>query len=144
MIAKVILLPSLVASASAFLLAAPALPQNNVLATLPVRTAPMMQFGGLAQKKVTKKVAPAKKAAPVKKVVPKPAAKKLKVAPKKPTQVKKTVDTKATRPARSQWDRKPPGKNQVVRLRAPAPKEFAYGLPGNYNIIGGGALNFDP
>jgi hypothetical protein len=136
MIAKIVLLPSLVASASALLLS-PALPQNHVLATSPIRAAPVMQFGGLAQKKVVKK------AAPVKKAVPKPAAKKVKAA-KKPTQVKKAVDTKATRPAQSQWDRKAPGKNQVVRLRAPAPKEFAYGLPGNYNIIGGGALNFDP
>ena len=29
---------------------------------------------------------------------------------------------------------------------SPEPKkaEFAYGLPGNFNILGGGELNFDP
>jgi hypothetical protein len=94
-------------------------------------------------KPATKKPA-AKPAA--KKPAAKPAAKK--PAAKKPAykQVVKKSNFKApsSRPAGQQWDRKPPKKGQTVSLRVPAPKEFAYGLPGNYNIIGGTTLDFDP
>merc|ERR1719353_578699 len=64
------------------------------------------------------------------------------LASKKPAVKSKPVAT--TRPARGQWDRKAPKKGQTVQLRAPAPKEFAYGLPGAFNIVGGGVLQFDP
>jgi hypothetical protein len=50
----------------------------------------------------------------------------------------------SSRPAEAQWDRQPPAKGQRVALSAPIPSKFAYGLPGNFNIIGGGELNFDP
>ena len=40
----------------------------------------------------------------------------------------------------------PSALNFGIGAKAPpkAPKAFAYGLPGNYNIIGGEELNFDP
>merc|ERR1719486_1815690 len=65
----------------------------------------------------------------------------------KPTAAKKPVKkyVKPARTVQAQWDRKPPKKGAVSTLgRAPKPSKFAYGLPGNYNILGGGELNFDP
>jgi hypothetical protein len=97
---------------------------------------------GSAAKKPAAKPAAAKK--PAVKAAVKPAAKP---AAKKPPAKKpagKKLDTQGSRPARAQWDRKPPKKGDTVKLNAPAPREFAYGLPGAYNIIGGGTLQFDP
>merc|ERR1719247_2954655 len=83
-----------------------------------------MLFGGgatAAPKKPAGK-APAKKpVAPVKKAAPKPVAKK---APPKKSVAKKSP---------------PKPVKKAVKMT-----NFAYGLPGNVNIIGGGDLNFDP
>ena len=116
-------------------------------------------------KPVAKKVAPKPAPKPVaKKPAPKPVAKKPapKPAPKpgrNPTASAKKgafavafspqagagfKKGQSSRAAVAQWDRKPPAKGQRVALSAPAPTKFAYGLPGNFNIIGGGELNFDP
>ena len=56
----------------------------------------------------------------------------------------KPFASKGSRPAQAQWDRKPPSKGQTVPLAVAPPAKFAYGLPGNFNILGGGELNFDP
>jgi hypothetical protein len=90
----------------------------------------------------TKKPAAAKKSL----IAQKPTVKAKKpVAKKSATKpVAKSKASSTTKAAKYQWDRKPPAKGQTVRTRAPAPREFAYGLPGSYNIIGGGTLQFDP
>merc|ERR1719483_169986 len=62
----------------------------------------------------------------------------------KPVAKKSNFQKPSSRPAVNQWDRKPVKKGQTVNLKVPAPKNFAYGLPGSYNIIGGSALEFDP
>jgi len=133
------------------------------LATAPPRANVAMVFG--AKSPATKPTAkatgkpaatrkpaakPAAKKAVVKKAAPKPAAKKPVAKPAakkpayKPVAKKSNFQKPASRPARNQWDRKPVAKGQKVNLRVPAPKQFAYGLPGSYNIIGGTALEFDP
>ena len=82
------------------------------------------------------KAAPAKKA-PAKKVAPKAG----KVAP-----TKKSVPARKPVPARKAPARKAPArKAPAPAKKAPAKSgPFAYGLPGNINIIGGQELNWDP
>ena len=77
-----------------------------------------------AAKKPAAKKAVVKKAAPTaaKKPAAKPAAKK---PAYKPVAKKSNFVKPASRPARSQWDRKPAKKGQTVNLRVPAPKQFA-------------------
>jgi hypothetical protein len=93
--------------------------------------------------------APAKaqaKKAVVKKAPPPPKRPAAKVAPKAPPKkpaskakpAKKAVTKKVTTVAKK-VTKKPVKK--AVRVR---PGTFAYGLPGNINVIGGGELNFDP
>jgi hypothetical protein len=99
----------------------------------------------VAKKVVAKKAPPpaaAKKAPPKKNLDPKKQAFFSKLEAKKAADKKQSAKLQV-RPARAQWDRKPPKKGQVVK-KSPPPKEFAYGLPGNFNALGGGELNFDP
>ena len=90
-------------------------PQLSAMRTAPVS---MMARAAPVKKAVAKKAAPAKAPKAVKKPVAKKVVGKKAVGKKAP--VKKAPPKKVTK------------------------GDFAYGLPGNINIIGGGALNFDP
>jgi hypothetical protein len=95
-----------------------------------------------AKKAVVKKAMPKKAVA--KKAVAKKAMPKKAVAKKAPARKAPAKSLSATRPAQAQWDRKPPKRGQTIPRKFPQPKEFAYGLPGNINIVGGEPLNWDP
>jgi len=73
--------------------------------------------------------------APFKKPVPKKAPVTKKAVVKRPV-VKKTFVKKAPP--------KPVPKKKVAPPKKVSKSNFAYGLPGNFNPIGGGELNFDP
>ena len=79
----------------------------------------------------------------IKKPPPKPAAKSnIKKAPPKPAP-KKIVKKPVPKVAPKKIN-KPVPKKAAVRKLTVNKKGFAYGLPGNFNPIGGGEWNFDP
>jgi len=136
---------------SAFSGLATAAPRANVAMVFGAKSAkspaakPVAKGGKpAAARKPAAKKAVVKKAAPT--AAKKPAAKApvAKKAAYKPVAKKSNFQKPSSRPAVNQWDRKPVKKGQTVNLKVPAPKNFAYGLPGSYNIIGGSALEFDP
>ena len=164
----------------------PAVAKKPAAKKVVVKKAPPVAAKKPAPKKPVAKKPVAKKPVAKKPVAKKPVAKKPVAKPvaKKSTYrpiVKKSNFKKPTsRPARYQWDRKPPKKGLRVPINSavPPPKQFACtrkhplalaapalialalagapaltlpaclrlsdGLPGNYNILGGGELNWDP